>query len=125
MPVGVRTLVMLLVAFQVKHLVADFLLQTKWTIGKEQANDWLAPLMAHAGGHAVITMLVALWVNPAFWWLGIVDLVVHAAIDRGKALATRALGAQEGEQAWWRLFGIDQMLHHLTHLTYSVVIVFY
>jgi hypothetical protein len=125
MPVGVTTLIMLLVVFQVKHLVADFLLQTKWTIGKEQANGWLAPLIVHAGGHAAIMLLIALLLNPAFWWLGVVDLVVHAEIDRGKTLTTRALGVQEGERVWWRIFGIDQMLHHLTHLIYSVVIAFY
>jgi hypothetical protein len=126
MSAEVQTLVLLLVALQLKHVVADFLFQTDWTIaGKERDRAWLAPLMAHAGGHAALTLLIMLAVAPAFFWLGAVDLLVHAAIDRGKGAAGRLLHANEGGRLWWRIFGFDQMLHHLTHLALAVVIVWH
>jgi Protein of unknown function (DUF3307) len=126
MPTDVRTLVLVLVAFQVKHFIADFLLQNEWTIkGKEREHDWLAPLMAHAFGHAALTLFIALVFNTAFWWLGPVDLLIHAVIDRGKGVAGRRLSAEGGGRLWWQIFGLDQTLHHLTHLGYAVVIVLY
>jgi hypothetical protein len=126
MSAELQTLVLLLVAFQLKHVVADFLFQTDWTIaGKERDHAWLAPLMAHAGGHAALTFPIMLAVAPAFSWLAAVDLLVHAAIDRGKGVAGRLLHAKEGSRLWWRIFGFDQMLHHLTHLGLAVVIVWH
>jgi hypothetical protein len=124
MLVDLPVLVLILVVFQIKHLIADFFLQTEWMfVGKEQPSKWLAPLAAHAGTHAALTVIIVLLFNPVLWWLGAVDLIVHAAIDRGKALTGRSLGSKEGQRVWWQIFGTDQMLHHLTHLAYAVVIV--
>ena len=39
--------------FIIKHLLADFLLQTSWMAkGKELASGWLGPLLAHVALHA-------------------------------------------------------------------------
>jgi len=124
MPVDVKTLVLVLVAFQIKHLLADFQFQTQWMMaGKERTHKWLEPLMAHAGLHAAMTVCIALWFNPVFWWLGAIDLIIHATVDRGKTVSVRALGTHAGERIWWQIFGLDQTLHHLTHLAYAVVLV--
>jgi Protein of unknown function (DUF3307) len=126
MLVDVQILILTLVVFQTKHLIADFSLQTNWMfVGKEQRKDWLAPLAAHAGTHAAFTLLIALWFAPLLWWLAPVDLMLHATIDRGKTLASRGLAGKEGDRMWWQIFGTDQMLHHLTHLAYSMIIVLY
>jgi hypothetical protein len=117
-------LVLALIAFYIKHFLADFLLQTEWMArGKERARDWQAPLSAHAGCHAVLTVGIILWFNASLWWLGPVDFLVHAAIDRSKGLVLRGAGVSQGSTMWWSIFGIDQTMHHLTHLVYSVMIV--
>ncbi len=124
MPADLAKLVLVLLAFQVKHLLADFFLQTEWTLaGKEASKDWLVPLAAHAGGHAVLTTGIALFVDPALWWLGLVDLVLHGTIDRSKALIGRMLTT--GSRTWWRLFGIDQLLHSVSDLGYAALLTFY
>ena len=92
-------------------------------LGKERTHKWFEPLMAHAGLHAAMTMCIALWFNPLFLWLSAIDLIIHATVDRGKAVAARALSTHQGERMWWQIFGVDQMLHHLTHLTFAVVLV--
>ena len=76
----------LLVFFQVKHLVADYFLQTQWMLQKFKP-DWgfFLPLLAHAGVHALFTLGVCLFVAPHLWWLALVDLVAHFIIDRIKA----------------------------------------
>ncbi len=109
--------------FQVKHLLADFILQTAWMAhGKEKPRGWLGPLAAHAGVHAVATAVIFALTAPAFAWLGIVDFVIHFAIDRGKGALTRMLDADSTQTAFWWLIGVDQTLHHLTHLGFAVVI---
>jgi len=125
MTANLQGLALILLAFQVKHLLADFFFQSDWTvIGKERSTSWLAPLLAHSAGHATLTTCIALLANPALWWLGPADLLLHAAIDRSKAVAGRALAAGEGSRLWWRLFAIDQTLHNVTHLAYAVVLAF-
>ena len=46
--------------------------------------------------------IVALIVAPRLWWLALVDLVVHFAIDRGKSLVGR-WGRCGRRIEWWRL----------------------
>jgi hypothetical protein len=111
-------------AFALKHFLADFVLQLNWmAAGKEQARDWAVPLAAHAGCHAVLTLLLVLVIAPGLWWLGPVDFLVHGGIDRAKALALRRLNLKQNEAGWWWIFGADQLLHHLTHLAFIVLIV--
>jgi hypothetical protein len=123
MPSTVQTLVLVLVIFQVKHLLADFTLQTQWMyVGKEALRGWFAPLAAHAGVHAAMTLAIVLWFNPALWWLAAVDFVIHGTVDRGKGVAGRLFRVKEGQRMWWQIFGLDQMLHHLTHLALAVAV---
>lgn len=122
MSIAVHSLVILYVAFTAKHFLADYLLQSNWMLwGREQVHGWLAPLAAHAGCHAALTLVLALVFAPALWWLALVDFVVHATIDRGKTLAVRALRVANTDRSWWALFGGDQALHQLTHFAYVIV----
>jgi hypothetical protein len=42
--------------FMLKHLVADFFLQTRWMLGKfKEGWAFVVPLAAHSGVHAVMT----------------------------------------------------------------------
>lgn len=110
--------------FLAKQFVADFLLQTGWMAhGKERAVDWLAPLGVHAGVHGLATAAIALWLAPHLAWLALVDFVVHFGVDRAKALANRRLGATPDRSVFWWLIGLDQTLHHATHLGFVVVLV--
>ncbi len=109
--------------FIVKHLVADFLLQTTWmAVGKERPAGWLAPLAAHAGVHALMTAAIALAVAPSLVWLAAVDFVIHATVDRGKSVVGRVAAVEPYGQRFWWLIGIDQALHQITHLGFCVVL---
>jgi len=76
----------LLVLYQVKHFLADYPLQTPWMLGKFK-DGWafLGPLAAHAGVHAVCTLIIALCFNPRYFWLAGVDFILHFLMDRIKA----------------------------------------
>ena len=112
-----------LVIFLLKHLVADFFLQTSWMAnGKEQPRGWLPPLAAHVGVHAAATALIFAALAPAYLWMALVDFVIHFAIDRGKGLLNRAFDTDPTKTGFWWLIGIDQTFHHLTHLGFAILI---
>ena len=111
------------VAFLVKHFLADFLLQTDWmAAGKDRPHGWLWPLAAHAGVHGAMTAALFLAVAPTLAWLGLADMVVHGIIDRLKSISTRRSALTPRQTAFWWLFGLDQTLHHLTHIGLAVLL---
>jgi hypothetical protein len=118
--IGLATLY---VSFVIKHFLGDFLFQTAWmAYGKEQRENWLSPLAAHAGIHGALTLLLTLAFLPSLWWLGPVDFVIHGLIDRSKALVTRWRGLTLKDKGWWWLIGLDQALHGLTHFSYILAL---
>ena len=122
-PVPVGAFALLFLAFAVKQLGADFLLQSTWMAqGKERGSGWLAPLCAHTALHGLGTLLIALMVQPALWWLALVDFAIHTAIDRGKALVGQRTRLPPTDARFWWLIGADQFLHQVTHIGLAVVL---
>ncbi len=117
MLVPLGTVTVLMVVMTTKHLLADFLLQTAaMAKGKAAEHAWLGPLLLHAGAHASLTLLIALAFAPAVWWVAPLELVIHAVLDRGKAIVSRRARVDPGQDLYWWLFGTDQFLHQLTNI---------
>jgi hypothetical protein len=111
------TLAMLL-CFQLKHFVADYLLQPGWML-RGKGDLRCAGGYAHAGLHAFGSLpayLIA-GVGPG----GIVLLLVaefaaHYFTDYAKAgLSGRSLSGPD-TRAFWALHGADQFVHQLTYV---------
>ena len=114
----IQWLVLLLVIFQVKHFFADFVFQNVYMLQKSRPGwNFALPLAIHCGVHAAFSLAIILWWNPSLWWLAAVDFAVHFVMDRIKA-GPRYLGRYHDMRgkAFWVTFGLDQMVHHLTHL---------
>lgn len=128
---NITQLLALLVAFQLKHFVADFPLQNQYMLGKFKDYGWERPLFAHVLVHAMGTFLITCWfgVFNAVCF-AIFDATLHFLMDRFKAdsrylgrfkpltadtymLATDA--QRRGNKYFWWSLGFDQMVHHLTH----------
>ncbi len=79
----------LLVIYQVKHWLADYPLQRPWMLGKFLEKGWVAPLAAHAGVHALFTLLIVLCCPGTTLLLagllGAFDFIIHFTMDRIKA----------------------------------------
>jgi hypothetical protein len=106
-----------------KHVIADFVLQTSWmAIGKDQREGWALPLLAHCGVHFAVAMAFILVVAPRFWFVAVIDFVIHITVDRCKGLVASRCGVtQENQHPWfWTLIGVDQALHHLTDFGLSI-----
>lgn len=117
----------LLVLFQVKHFICDYPLQTPYMLGKLRRDNWVKPLMAHSGIHAIGTFIVALYFSPLYLAivLAFTDFILHFIVDRIKA-SPDLLGRFRIEQPyfWWAL-GADQMSHHLINYAFIAIIIFY
>lgn len=118
------TLLTLYVAFRLKHFIGDFLLQSDWMAlnkGKPGKEGYRA-LFSHTAIHAIGTLLVTLLFAPSLWWLGLVDFLVHSAVDRIKGVITFKKGWKPKDTVFWWAFGVDQELHNFTHIAYVAVI---
>ena len=112
----VKTIFLLLVFYQIKHYLADYLLQGKYILGKFKEKGWEIPLAAHCGVHAVMTMFIAIIMGMSFWVvvaLTMFDFVSHFTIDK------LSRGHTPQTAAFWYHLGLDQMAHHLVH--YNII----
>ena len=121
------TLFGLLIAFQIKHLLADYFLQGRYMLGKFNPGwDFFGPLAAHAGTHGSMTLAIVCFFDPGFWWLAAVDLVTHFVIDRVKA-GPRWFGrfSDKSKPMYWWILGSDQALHHCVHYGIIAVLLYH
>lgn len=123
---SLTTILLLYLAFRVKQVLCDFFLQSSWmamTKAKPFSEGGAKPLSMHAGIHAAGTFIIMLIFAVNFWWLGIVDFIVHFLIDKGKAMLTGKMEWTYKNNEYWWAFGLDQEAHNLTHLAYIILIV--
>lgn len=112
-----NTLILLLIAFQLKHFVCDYPLQTAYMLGKfKGGSEWIGPLTAHAGVHAVSSAAIAsLFLGWGAVAIGTIDFAVHFIVDRIKASPSMLGRYKPTQKAFWNALGADQAAHHLTH----------
>lgn len=127
-------LLILLVMFQLKHLLADFYMQQTtpeiWQ-NKGQPTGWFRWLLIHGLHHAAATFVGLLVVCVAALDLYVIsgetivaaatmpalEVPIHMAIDRWKAVRGRSDGPDT--EVFWTRLGIDQCLHQLTYVAFT------
>ena len=120
-PVGL--LIGWMLVLTVKHVIADFVLQTSWmAIGKDQKTGWALPLLAHCLVHLAVASALILVIAPRFWFVALIDFAIHITVDRAKGLCASTFGVtlESGHPWFWTLIGVDQALHHLTGFGLSI-----
>ena len=104
-----------------KHVVADFFLQNSWMAhGKDQKTGWARPLLAHCLVHLAVSMTLILIIAPRFWFVAVIDFLIHIVIDRAKGLCASTFDVTVEHPWFWTLIGVDQALHHLTGFGLSI-----
>ena len=107
----------LLLGFQLKHFIADYLLQTGWMIAqKGNLRAWGG--YAHAGVH-VLGSAIVLAIAHVPWLTAVLllaaEFVIHYALDFAKVGYGRGIDPDEHAQRFWAMHGLDQLLHQLTY----------
>jgi len=122
--IAVGPLVGWMAVLTVKHVIADFVLQSSWmAIGKDQKTGWALPLLAHCLVHLAVALALILIIAPRFWFIAFIDFAIHIVVDRAKGICASTFEVnQEHQHPWfWTLIGVDQALHHLTGFGLSIV----
>ena len=120
MPSGLtlEILLALLLLLQIKHLVADFVLQNAFILDNRWRYGHPGGLL-HAGIHVAGSALAFAAVGGAPAVIAAILLtegVLHYHIDWAKDNYTRSSALTPRDGAFWRAIGIDQCLHQLTYL---------
>lgn len=114
-------------AFLTKHLFGDFVFQSSFIVGSKGSYG-------HAGGilhvvvHAVLSACILVFL-PISWTVLILiclaEAVVHYHIDWAKERIRSVKNWTDSDAAYWNLFGLDQLLHHLTYVAIVAWVVCY
>lgn len=120
-------ILVLLCTFQLKHFVADYILQTDYMLGKFKKQDWELPLLCHTLVHAFFTFVICVaLIDPVMaFYLACFDLCVHFVMDRIKASPSLLGRFNPKQKIFWITLGIDQMVHHLTHYIIIFTLFYY
>lgn len=113
-----QTALILLVLLQVKHLLADFFMQTPRMLAGRGTYLHLGRLQ-HAGLHAVFSAFALIAVGTpisVMIWIAVLDGLVHFHIDFAKGRYSEKVAHGPGDAAYWWAFGADQALHQLTYI---------
>lgn len=108
---------LLLLGLEIKHFVADYLLQTPLML-RGKGNVRAVGGYAHAGVHAVASALVLLLARvPLAPLCGLIfaEFCIHYALDFWKMQYGRNVQASTQPKLFWALHGLDQLFHQLTY----------
>jgi hypothetical protein len=112
------TVILLMLLFQLKHFVFDFLYQPPWMY-KNKGTYMHQGGLAHAGIHFLSTFVILLFfvAQPLAAVIAFTEFVLHYHIDWGKMNLNKMLGwSPTTSENFWRLLGFDQLLHQLTYV---------
>lgn len=118
MPEYVGSVLLLLCALQVKHLFADFFLQTPKMLSGRCAYAHLGRAQ-HAGVHVIGSAVIFLLFGAPLDFiliLAVLEWVVHFHIDFGKARFSERKKLTPQQAMFWQAMGSDQALHQLTYI---------
>lgn len=120
----VTAALILLVLFQVKHMFADFFLQTPIMLGGRSVYVHVGRALhclIHVLGSALVLVLLGIPVG-VFATLIVAEWIVHYHIDYGKGVWSEWAGHSPQDASYWRAFGVDQALHQVTYVVMVAVL---
>jgi len=107
-----------LALLQLKHFVADFMLQPKYVFSNKGRYGHPGGLI-HAGVHMLATIPVLMVMGVGAFTIALVVIaegIVHYHLDFGKDRIGARWDMKITEWRYWALFGLDQFLHQMTYV---------
>lgn len=118
MPATLGTVLLLLVLLQVKHMFADFYLQTPKMLSGRGVYFHVGRAQ-HALVHVLGSVVVFLIFGAPLSFILVIcalEWIIHFNIDFAKASYSDKKKLQPDQAAFWRAAGLDQFLHNLTYV---------
>lgn len=114
----VAAVLILLALLQVKHFLADYVLQSAFILKNRRRYGHPGGLL-HAGIHALGSGACLAVLGTGFTLsltIVVVEAVVHYHIDWAKDNTVAAREWTPSDRSFWIATGVDQALHQLTYL---------
>jgi len=124
MDVETRLALLTLLAFEVKHLLCDFVLQNKYQVSNKGFYGHPGGLL-HAGIHCLFTIPVLLILTHSLAIITAViicEFLVHYHIDWIKARTERLRKWTASDTIYWIAFGTDQFVHQVTYIVIVAIV---
>jgi hypothetical protein len=107
-----------LLAFEAKHFICDFVIQTAYQVRTKGIYGHPGGFI-HSGLHAVASLPAILVWAPPWRVIGaimVAEFIVHYHMDWTKERIGRHKQLTTEQGSYWTLFGIDQFVHQLTYV---------
>lgn len=112
----IQAVVIVLLLLQVKHFVADFVLQTDQMV-LEKGIYGARWGLYHSGIQAVGTFFALAWIHPMLGvFAGVFDFLVHYHVDWAKININRKYNYTPKDRQFWLWLGLDQLAHQVTYV---------
>lgn len=103
----------------VKHMLADFVLQTRYQYAHKNIYGHGGGAL-HAAIHVLLSMPVFVLLPPdslaAIATVAAGEFLIHYHVDYFKELAVQRLRLNTADAGYWWALGFDQLLHQMTYL---------
>ena len=115
----------LLIGLEIKHFIADYLMQPSWILGGKGDVTKLGGYV-HAAIHGIFSVVILLIFGTPLWLVGtlfVIECVIHYVLDFAKIHYSRGVDIEKDAGRYWALHGLDQLFHHLTYaaMIYAVL----
>lgn len=114
----IEKVLILLVLLEIKHMLADYFLQTQRMLSGR--SEYLHFGRAqHAAVHAVGSIIAFALIGTGWLFILLIVLaewVVHFHLDWAKARYSDIHSLNPTQAAFWRAAGVDQAMHQLTYI---------
>jgi hypothetical protein len=124
MDVETRLALLALLGFEVKHLLCDFVLQSKYQVNNKGFYGRPGGLL-HAGLHCLFTIPVLLILTHSLAIITAVvicEILVHYHVDWIKARTERLRKWTASDHIYWTAFGTDQFIHQVTYIVIVAIV---
>lgn len=112
----IQAVVLVMFLLQIKHFVADFMLQTDRMV-MEKGTYGARYGIYHSLIQAVGTFIALAWIHPMIGvFTALFDFVVHYNIDWAKMNINKKYGYTPQDHQFWFWLGLDQLAHQLTYV---------
>ena len=118
-------LLFLIILFQVKHLLADFIWQSTWMVQTKGIYGHIGGI-CHSGMHAAFSLVILVFAAPtllAAILIAVGEFIVHYHLDWYKDRELKRHGYTMQQKGFWALAGLDQFAHQLTYVAILWVLI--
>lgn len=113
-----------LLAFEAKHFICDFVIQSAYQVRTKGIYGHPGGFL-HAGLHAIASLPAILVWGPSLQLVGAIvvgEFIIHYHMDWLKEQIVKRKQWTVTDGVYWTMFGVDQFVHQLTYVGFLALL---